>query len=41
VEREKSRRSDGAIDDHCGSGRATFVSMMESTDLGKCDDLAS
>jgi hypothetical protein len=24
-----------------GSGRATFVPMMESTDLGKCDDLAS
>jgi hypothetical protein len=41
VERDKSRRSDGAIDDRCGSGRATFVPMMESTDLGKCDDLAS
>jgi hypothetical protein len=41
VERDGSRRSDGAIDDRCGSGRATFVPMMESADLGKCDDLAS
>jgi hypothetical protein len=41
VERDGSRQSDGAIDDRCGSGRATFVPMMESTDLGKCDDLAS
>jgi hypothetical protein len=41
VERDGSRRSDGAIDDRCASGRATFVPMMESTDLGKCDDLAS
>jgi len=29
------------FDDRCGSGRATFVPMMESTDLEKCDDLAS
>jgi hypothetical protein len=41
VERDGSRRSDGAIEDRCGSGRATFVPMMESTDLGKCDDLAN
>jgi hypothetical protein len=41
VERDGSRRSDGAIDDRCGSGRATFVPVMESADLGKCDDLAS
>jgi hypothetical protein len=29
------------FDERCGLGRATFVPMMESTDLGKCDDLAS
>jgi hypothetical protein len=40
VEGDESCRSD-AIDDRCGSGRATFVPMMESADLGKCDDLAS
>jgi hypothetical protein len=34
VERDGSRQSDGAIDHCCGSGRATFVPMMESTDLG-------
>jgi hypothetical protein len=27
--------TDRAIDDRCGSGRATFVPMMESTDLGE------
>ena len=40
VEGDESCRSD-AIDDRCGSGRATFVPMMESADLGKCNDLAS
>jgi hypothetical protein len=29
-----------AIDYRRGSGGATFVPMMQSTDLGKCDDLA-
>jgi hypothetical protein len=32
---------DRAIDYRCGLGRATFISMMQSTDLGKCEDLAS
>jgi hypothetical protein len=32
---------DRAIAYRFGSGRATFVPMMQSTDLGKCDDLAS
>ena len=30
-----------SIDCRCGSGRATFVAVMQPTDLGKCDDLAS
>jgi hypothetical protein len=30
-----------AIDYRRGLGGATFVPMMQSTDLGKCDDLAS
>ena len=32
---------DRPIDCRCGSGRATFVAVMQPTDLGKCDDLAS
>ena len=27
--------------DFGGSGRATFVAIMQATDLRKCDDLAS
>ena len=41
VERDRSHRSDRAIDDRCASGCAMFVPMMESTDLGKCDYLVS
>jgi hypothetical protein len=40
-ERDGSRRSDGAIDYRRDSGGATFVPRMQSTDLRKCDDLAS
>jgi hypothetical protein len=38
---DTARRSSRAIYYRRGSGGATFVPMMQSTDLGKCDDLAS
>ena len=41
VERTDIAGATARFDDRCSSGRATFVPMMESTDLGKCDDLAS
>jgi hypothetical protein len=40
-ERKGTDLAGATADYRRGSGGATFVSMMQSADLGKCDDLAS